>query len=110
MIKNILTIKEPESGFWSCDSGVGISGNQTLDAVIQRIEKSLVTQSDKPWDFYVWETEGKRWSNDNKLLGECDRWHLSRYEVCSTPEESRYQAVIILYYEPVLTAVEAIAV
>lgn len=111
MIKNILTIHEPESGHWACIPSVGICGNQTLEKVIKHIEQSLLTQSDKPWDYYLWESQGKRWDRESRrILEECDRWHLSRYEVCSTPEESRYQAVIILYYEPVLTAVEAIAV
>lgn len=101
MIKEILTIRETGNAAWSCDSDLGVSGNQTLETVVQRIEKSVRNQSDKPWDFYLWKAHGKRWDMESdRLLEECDRWHLSRYEVCSTPEESKYQAVIILYYEP----------
>lgn len=108
MTKDIKIIREPESGYWACSPDTGVCGNQTLEKVVSRIEQSLLTQSDKPWDFYLWESEGKRWSDDNKLLQECDRWHLSRYEVCTAPDESKYQAVVILYYEP--AAVLAIAV
>lgn len=107
MIKDILIVQEPESGFWACSPGVNVCGNQTLEKVISRIEQSILTQSNKPHDFYVWESEGKLWSDDNQLLEECDCWHLSRYEVCEPPKDSKYQAVVILYYEP--AAVLAIA-
>jgi hypothetical protein len=100
MLKDILIVKEPESGCWACGSSTGVSGNQTLQTVVERIENSMRTQSDKPWDFYLWDVEGKLWGDDNKLVEECDRWHLSRYEICPAPSESKYQAVIILYYEP----------
>jgi hypothetical protein len=100
MIKNILIVKEPESGHWACEPSVGICGNQTLEKVTQHIEQSLLTQSDKPWDYYLWKTEAKKYDVDNRLTEECDCWHLSRYEVCTAPAESKYQAVMILYYEP----------
>ncbi|MCY7283316.1 MAG: hypothetical protein LH679_07695 [Cyanobacteria bacterium CAN_BIN43] len=109
MIKDILTIHKAESGHWACAPSVGICGNQTLEKVIGHIEKSLSTQSDKPWDYYLWKAHGDRWDiESDRLLEECDRWHLSRYEVCTTPDESKYQAVVILYYEP--ATVLAIAV
>jgi hypothetical protein len=100
MIKDIKIIRESESGFWACSPSTAVCGNQTLEKVVSRIEQGLKTQSDQPHDFYIWESEGKLWSNDNKLVEECDRWHLSRYEVCEPPKDSKYQAVVILYYQP----------
>jgi hypothetical protein len=104
-MKDILTVRQSEFDSWASTPSVGVCGNQTVEGLVERIEKSVEVRSDKPWDFYLWNAEGKRWGNDGSLLEECDRWHLSRYEVCATPPESKYQAVVILYYEPVFESV-----
>jgi hypothetical protein len=106
-MKDILTVRQPEDGHWACTSSVGINGNQSLETLLARIEKGMKSQSEKPWDYYLWKAEGKRWDDDDRLIEECNRWHLSRYEVCEPPKDSKYQAVVILYYEA--AAVLAIA-
>ena len=107
-MKEILTVRQSEHGYWAYTPSVGICGNQSLEKVIKHIDQSLETQSSKPWDFYLWKSQGQRWGDDDQLIEECDQWHLSRYEVCSAPDESRYQAVVILYYEPVVKVAIAV--
>jgi hypothetical protein len=102
MDKDVLIVRQPESEEWACSPVVGIAGNQTVERVVERIQHSLSSQSTMPWDFYLWESEGQHYDVNNEFLEKCDRWHLSRYEVCPAPADSKYQAVVILYYEPVI--------
>jgi hypothetical protein len=105
-MKEILTIRQSEYDYWAYTAGVGVSGNQSLETLIQHIETSLSSQSEKPWDFYLWQSPGQRWDdNGDRLIEECNSWTLNRYEVCTAPPESKYESVVILYYVPVVAKV-----
>ena len=99
----ILTVRQSEDNSWSQTPSVGVCGNLSLDDLITRIQRGIQVESPNPWDYYLWRAEGERFDDDDRPIERCDRWHLKRYEVCSTPEKSKYQAVLLLYYEPVVS-------
>lgn len=101
-MKNIFFVKQSDSEQWTAPHHVCIAGNYTLERFLAELQKEMDTKNQKPHSHYLWKASGELWSDDDRLLEECDRWHLSRYEVCTTPPDSKYQAIVMLYYQPAL--------
>jgi hypothetical protein len=98
--RNVMYIKKAEDTGWAIPSHVCIAGNYSLERFLAELQKQIDTKNEKSHSDYLWKVAADRWGDDGQLIEECDRWHLKRYEVCTTPAESQYQAVVILYYEP----------
>jgi len=109
MMKEILCVKNADDdGSWAIYSHVTIAGNYTLERFLSELQKEIDTKNEKPYSHYLWKVEAKKYDLDNTLLEECDRWHLSRHEVFTAPVDSKYQAIVMLYYQPAVKVAIAV--
>ncbi len=92
---HFLICRQPDSDDWVADLGNASAGNYTLERLLAETQQAIKTQDTRPHTFYEIEEEGVQYEDsedcykESVVLGKCNRWHLTRYEVYQGKGDTR---------------------
>ena len=92
---NFLICHECDIERWSVDLGKGGAGFSSVEALLKDFYKHEI--------FSIREEEGFWYPNyeTEQPAQKCDRWKLYRHEVYYPKETASYDAIVVLFYQPV---------